>query len=177
VMMTRAFSEYTQEPAWVPAFEFFDVIEAAIKCSTSAFMDSQVEVQRDCDPRLTGLSISGDPYLLELAVRAILENAIEATKKGGQIKFQLSVHSPGGVPARLKLAVSDNGSGIAISNLSKVMRPFFSTKPDHVGLGLSMASRFVEMHGGNLEIKSSIEKGTDVLILLPLKGNIQDGCR
>ena len=140
-------------------------------------MDSQVEVQCDYDPRLTGLSISGDPYLLELAVRAIVENAIEATNKAGQIKLQLSVHSPNGVPARLKLAVADNGSGIAMSNLSKVTRPFFSTKPNHVGLGLTMASRFVEMHGGNLEIKSSIEKGTDVSILLPLKGNIQDGCR
>jgi hypothetical protein len=177
VTMTRAFSEYTQEPAWVPAFEFFDVIEAAIRSSSSAFIDSHVELERDCDPLLDGLRTSGDPYLLELAIRAILENAIEATNKGGQIKLQLSVHSPGGVPARLKLAVSDDGSGIAISNLSKVMRPFFSTKPNHVGLGLSMASRFVEMHGGNLEIKSSIEKGTEVLILLPLKGNIQDGCR
>jgi hypothetical protein len=177
VSLTRAFSEYTQEPALVPAFEFFDVIEAAIKCSTSVFMDFQVEVQRDYDPRLNGLSISGDPYLLELAVRAILENAMEATSKGGHIKLQVSLHSPRGVPARLRLAVSDDGSGIAVSNLSKVMRPFFSTKPNHVGLGLSMASRFVEMHSGNLEIKSSSERGTDVFIFLPMKGNNQDGCR
>ena len=177
VILTRAFSEYTQEPAWVPAFEFFEVIEAAIKGSSSFFIDSQVEVQRSYDPRLDGVSISGDPYLLELAVRAILENAIEATSKGGDIKLQVSLHCPRGVPARLKVAVSDNGAGIAVSNLSKVMRPFFSTKPNHVGLGLSMASRFVEMHGGNLEIKSSSERGTDVLIFLPLKGNIQDGCR
>ena len=81
------------------------------------------------------------------------------------------------MPAGLRLLVSDNGIGIAASNLSKVMLPFFSTKTDHVGLGLCMASRFVEMHGGNLKIKSSIEKGTEVLILLPLKGNVQDACR
>jgi hypothetical protein len=177
VIMTRAFSEYSQEPAWVPAFEFLEVIDAAIKSSSSAFMDSQVEVQRDWDPHLEGLSISGDPYLLELAIRAIFENAIEATNKSGQIKFQVSVHSHGGVPAALKLLVGDNGIGIAASNLSKVMLPFFSTKTNHVGLGLCMASRFVEMHGGNLKIKSSIEKGTEVLMLLPLKGNVQNACR
>jgi two-component sensor histidine kinase len=177
VIMTRAFSEYSQELAWVPAFEFLEVIDAAIKSSSSAFIDSRVEIQRDCDPRLNGLSISGDPYLLELAVRAIFENAIEATNKHGRIKIQISVNSPGGVPAGLKLSVSDNGTGIAVSNLSKVMLPFFSTKANHVGLGLSMALRFVEMHGGNLKIKSSIEKGTEVLILLPLKGNVQDACR
>lgn len=177
VSMTRAFSEYIQEPAWVPAFEFLEVVDAAIKSSSSAFIDSQVEVQRKCDPRVEGISISGDPYLLELAVRAILENAIEATNRCGQIKLEIAVHSPRGVPAQLKLVVSDNGTGIAESNLSKVMLPFFTTKPNHVGLGLSMAFRFVEMHGGNLKMKSSIEKGTEVSILLPLKGNVQDACR
>ena len=177
VMMTRAFSEYSQEPAWVPAFEFLEVVDAAIKSSSSAFIESQVEIQRDCDPRLDGLSISGDPYLLELAIRAIFDNAIEATNKSGRIKIQISVHSPGGVPSGLKLLVSDNGIGIAVSNLSKVVLPFFSTKANHVGLGLSMALRFVEMHGGILKIKSLIEKGTEVLILLPLKGNVQDACR
>jgi hypothetical protein len=177
VSMTRAFSEYIQESAWVPAFEFLEVVEAAIKSSSSAFIDSQVEVQRECDPRVEGLNISGDPYLLELAVRAILENAIEATTKGSQIELKVAVHSPRGVPAGLELVVSDHGTGIAGSNLSKVMLPFFTTKPNHVGLGLSMASRFVEMHGGNLKMKSSIEKGTEVSILLPLKGNVQDACR
>ena len=177
VSMTRAFSEYIQEAAWVPAFEFLEVIDTAIKSSSSAFIDSQVEVQREWDPRLEGLSISGDPYLLELAIRAIFENAIEATDRGGQINLKMAVHSPHGVPAQLKLVVSDNGTGIAGSNLSKVMLPFFTTKPNHVGLGLSMASRFIEMHGGNLKMKSSIEKGTEVSILLPLKGNVQDACR
>ena len=177
VALTRVFSEYSQEPALVSAFEFLDVIDAAIKSSSVAFSDSQVEVQRDYDPSVEGLSISGDPYLLELGVRAILENAIEATNKGGQIKFQVAVHSPRGLPAALKLVVSDNGIGIAVNNLSRVMLPFFSTKPNHVGLGLSMASRFVEIHGGNLKIKSSIGKGTEVLILVPLKGSVQDACR
>ena len=177
VAMTRAFSEYSQEPARIPAFDFMEVIDAAIKNSSSAFIDSEVEVQRDYDPSLGGLSISGDPYLLELAMRAIFENAIEATNKGGQIKIQLAVHSRRGVPAGLKLIVSDNGIGIAENNLSKVLLPFFSTKPNRVGLGLSMASRFFEMHDGNLKIKSSTGKGTEVLILLPLKGNVQDACR
>ena len=177
VMMTRAFSDYSQEPAWVPAFEFLEVIDAASRSSSSAFIDSHVELERDSDPRLDGLSISGDPYLLELAIRAIFDNAIEATNKSGRIKIQVSVHSPGGVPAGLKLLVSDNGIGIAVSNLSKVMLPFFSTKANHVGLGLSMASRFVEMHGGTLKIKSSIGEGTEISIFLPLKGNVQDACR
>ena len=177
IILTRAFSEYTQEPAWVPAFEFREIIDAAVNNSSSAFIHSEVEVQRDCDPRLERLNISGDPYLLELAVRALFENAIEATNKRGKIKLEVSLHSLGGMPAGLRLLVSDNGIGIAASNLAKVMLPFFSTKTDHVGLGLCMASRFIEMHGGNLKIKSSMEKGTDVFVFLPLKGNVQDACR
>ena len=137
----------------------------------------QVEVQRDCDPRLERLSISGDPYLLELAIGAILETQLEQQINTAKSNSKYRCTLPALCPLRLGLLVSDNGIGIAASNLAKVMLPFFSTKTDHVGLGLCMASRFIEMHGGNLKIKSSMEKGTDVLVFLPLKGNVQDACR
>jgi signal transduction histidine kinase len=57
------------------------------------------------------------------------------------------------------------------------MLPFFTTKPNHIGLGLSMAFRFIEMRGGMIKIKSAITNGTEVLILLPLNGDVQDACR
>ena len=177
IVMTRAFSEYSQVPAWVPAFEFLEVIEAATATKSSASIDSEIEIQCECDPNVNGVTIPGDPYLLELAVGAVLQNAIEATTKGGKIKIRVSFDYPNRFPARLKLVVSDDGVGIAVCNLPKVMLPFFSTKANHIGLGLSMAFRFIEMHGGMIKIKSAITNGTEVLILLPLNGDVQDACR
>ena len=177
IVMARAFSEYSQVPAWVPAVDFLEVIEAATATKSSVFIDSEIEIHRESDPTVKGLTIQGDPYLLELAVGAVLQNAIEATNKGGKIKIRVSVDSPNGVAARLKLLVSDDGVGIAVRNLPKVMLPFFSTKANHIGLGLSMAFRFAEMHGGMIKINSAIANGTEVLILLPLNGDVRDACR
>ena len=177
IVMTRAFSEYSQGPAWVPAFEFLEVIEAATKGQGSSAIDSQIEIQCEYDPDVSGLTMAGDPYLLELAVRSILQNAMEATKKGGKIDIRVSRHSPGAVPDQVEVVVVDDGAGISAGNLPKVILPFFSTKANHIGLGLNMSLRFVKVHGGIMKIKSAVGEGTEVLILLPLKRYIHDDCR
>jgi Histidine kinase-, DNA gyrase B-, and HSP90-like ATPase len=176
IAMTCAFSEYTQEPACVPAFDFLEVIAAVTKSQRSA-IDSQVEIHCDYDPDLSGLSMAGDPYLLELAVRSIIQNSVEAIHERGKIDIRASRHSPSGVLNQVELVVIDDGAGISPDNLPKVMRPFFSTKANHIGLGLNMSLRFVKMHGGTLKIKSAVGKGTEVVILLPVKRNIHDDCR
>jgi signal transduction histidine kinase len=177
IVITRAFSEYSQEPAWVSAFEFLDVIESATLGEGLTGSNAQIEIQCDYDPDVTGLTMAGDPYLLELAVRSILLNAVEASKQGGKIKIRVSRPSSGGVLEQVELAVIDDGAGITADNLPKVMLPFFSTKANHIGLGLNMSLRFVKVHGGIMEIKSTLGKGTEVLILLPVKRKIHDDCR
>lgn len=176
VALTRAFSEFSQPPAWVSSFEFIAIIDTAVASQSSILVDHRVEITREFDPCAKGLDIQGDPYLLELAIGAILQNAVEAMDGGGTITVRASVESRGGIPSVL-LVVTDEGAGIEDCNLFKVMNPFFSTKVNHDGLGLSMAARFVELHGGILRITSEIEKGTEVQILLPLKGDTDDSCR
>ena len=177
VSLTRAFSEFSQPPAWVSAFEFIGIIDIAVASQSSILVDHRVEIAREFDPGAKGLDIQGDPYLLELAIGAILQNAVEATDRGKKITVRASVESGGGVPSAVLLVVTDDGAGIENCNLSKVMIPFFSTKANHDGLGLSMAARFVELHGGILRITSEVGKGTEVQILLPLKRDTDDSCR
>jgi signal transduction histidine kinase len=176
IAMTRAFSEYSQVPASIAEVRLLDVVEAAITTHSSAFIDHQIEIERDYDAEADGIAIPGDPYLLELAVGAILQNAVEASPRGEKIKIALTFHSLGEVPNGLKLVVTDHGSGIVANNLPKVVLPFFSTKAHHDGLGLSMAARFVELHRGLLKITSALEKGTEVQVLLPLDTNVEDAC-
>jgi signal transduction histidine kinase len=63
--------------------------------------------------------------------------------------------------------VIDSGCGIEENALTNVLVPFFTSKKNHEGLGLSMASRFIEIHGGILRIMSAKGKGTEVAIVLP----------
>jgi signal transduction histidine kinase len=177
IALTRAFSEFSQAPAWVSAFEFLDTVDAAIVSRSAAFIDYRIEIERDFDPGLSGTTISGDPYLIELAIAAILQNAIEASADRRNIRVRASVEMRDGVRVAVRLVVADGGVGIKECNLSKVMLPFFSTKSNHDGLGLSMAARFIELHRGNLTIDSEVGKGTEVQILLPLNRDADDACR
>ena len=177
VSLVRAFSEFSQAPAWVSAFDLMEVIDSATVSQSPALMEKRIELDLEFDPAVNGLMIRGDPYLLELAIAAILQNAGEASSAGGKVKFKALVNSQGSILVSARLVIIDTGMGIDPCDLPKVTVPFFSTKANHDGLGLSMAARFVELHGGRLKLISEIGKGVIVEIILPLNGDVDEGCR
>jgi two-component system NtrC family sensor kinase len=65
--------------------------------------------------------------------------------------------------------VSDNGKGIPADVLPNIFRPFFTTKGQGTGLGLPLARRMVEDHGGRIEVASSMGKGSTFTVHLPLR--------
>jgi len=119
---------------------------------------------------LNGALVNGDPVLLELAFRSILQNALDATSSGDRVLISGEYHATclaGQSIARISIA--DTGHGIETEFLEKAATPFFTSKPERDGLGLSMAVRIVESHGGRLNISSNKSHGTEVEILLPLR--------
>ncbi len=98
----------------------------------------------------------------------LLDNAIHATRGGGKVMVRsLLVEDADGRWVRLEVA--DNGVGIAPENLDKVFDPFFTTKEkeEGSGLGLALARRVVEDHGGRIRIDSRLGHGTVVRLELP----------
>ncbi len=65
------------------------------------------------------------------------------------------------------MVVSDTGRGIPPQNLSNIFRPFYTTKGNGTGLGLSLARRIVEEHHGRIEVSSVVGKGSKFEVLLP----------
>ncbi|MGH7828557.1 MAG: sensor histidine kinase, partial [Candidatus Binatia bacterium] len=110
----------------------------------------------------------GDPFLLELAIGHVVQNALEATEKGHEVSFHAQAVLVERTPPVLQVTVRDSGSGIQPKNLAQVLTPFFTTKEGHAGLGLSITSRFVEMHSGHLRLKSEEDKGTEIEIEIPI---------
>ncbi|MEW6534744.1 MAG: ATP-binding protein [Candidatus Auribacterota bacterium] len=74
----------------------------------------------------------------------------------------------------LEISVRDNGVGMPKHIQDKIFTPFFSTKSDHVGLGLSIAQNVVETYNGNITFRSLPGKGTTVTVRLPLHISIED---
>ena len=109
-----------------------------------------------------------DKDLIAKALYYILENSIEAVtripmgKKGRTIK--VSLFGDGG---NIGVSISDRGEGIPQKNLDRIFEPFFSTRPDQVGLGLTFAKRVVEEQGGSIRVESRLRKGTTITLTFP----------
>ncbi|MHB8810902.1 MAG: sensor histidine kinase [Desulfobulbaceae bacterium] len=105
-----------------------------------------------------------DQEQIHEALVHILKNSIEAMPQGGHLEIGLGVEN-GNVAFRIR----DSGTGISIAHASRVTEPFFTTKVYGSGLGLSLASKAVQLHGGKLEINMLASGGTEAVILLPIK--------
>jgi len=122
-----------------------------------------VVVQTDYAEQLPTLLMQRG-HLSEILVN-ILQNAREAT--GGQGKIIVSAEP--GPDQSIIVRISDNGPGIAKSQMSKIFEPYFSTKSKGTGLGLSIVKHNVEMYGGTVRVQSELGKGATFVIQLPTR--------
>jgi two-component system NtrC family sensor kinase len=99
---------------------------------------------------------------LEQVFLNLLTNAREATPHGGRIR--VTARSADRV---VEISIADSGCGIPSENLSRVLEPFFTTKPHGNGLGLSICRSVLWEVDGTLTIQSEPGNGTDVRVLVP----------
>lgn len=99
---------------------------------------------------------------LEQLFLNLITNARDAMAEGGRL--DVSVHAHG---AMIETRITDNGCGIAPEHLERVQEPFFTTKPNGSGLGLSICRALIWEVRGSLAIESAVGHGTTVRILLP----------
>jgi signal transduction histidine kinase len=103
--------------------------------------------------------VRGNPLLLGQVVRSLLANAIEAVSQGGHIAVRGSREAGG---TMVTLSVRDSGPGMSPQQLDRVGKPFYTTKPRGLGVGLSLARRIIERSGGRMDIESVVGQGTVV---------------
>jgi two-component system sensor histidine kinase HydH len=108
-------------------------------------------------------TIQADSFQLKHALLNLVLNALQATPRGGTITIE-----SGESGKNLAIEVHDTGEGIPSEILDRVFEVFFTTREGGTGLGLPIAQRIVEEHGGTLEVSSRAGKGTTLKILLPL---------
>lgn len=108
-----------------------------------------------------------DTLKLEQALVELVSNSLDAMPAGGRLTITAEAGGSPGEEAGVLLRVEDTGRGIAASTLPAVGQPFFTTRAEGTGLGLATAKRFIEQHGGRLELESEVGQGTRVTIWLP----------
>ncbi len=94
----------------------------------------------------------------------LLLNAIQALDTQGRITVAMEARK-----LSAAIVVADNGRGIAPEHLPNIFRPFYTTKSNGTGLGLSLARRIIEQHQGTLDVVSKVGQGTEFTVLLPIR--------
>jgi signal transduction histidine kinase len=130
-----------------------------------------VTVVREFDPRSP--RVQADRQQLRQIFLNLVTNAVDAMPRGGTLTIRVGpVQDAEALPGSVQIEVADTGQGIPADLLPRVMEPFFTTRPEGrgTGLGLSICRRIVAEHGGTIRVRSTVDVGTSVLVILPPEG-------
>ncbi|MGD0073784.1 MAG: ATP-binding protein [Candidatus Binataceae bacterium] len=108
--------------------------------------------------------ITADKGLLQEAIKAVVENAVQSMPNGGTVTIGSGLSGDGFVEA----TVADQGPGIAAENLDHIFNLYFTTKDGGSGVGLSLALRAIDLHHGTINVQSKVGVGSTFTIRLPI---------
>lgn len=171
INLTRTFSSYLEQPQLSTNVNLSELMETAVGCRASDCRAKQIEIVFNGGGIGTEATIYGDVAFLDLALGAILDNAINASQAGGVIFVEISAPpeiSMNGVLRTIIVRVLDKGSGIPADQIETILEPFHPMRPGHDGITLDLASRYIELHGGLFQIQSCEGKGMNFEIAFPI---------
>ncbi len=125
------------------------------------FSTANIHFSLDLDKNIN--SIQGDERFLRQALMNILVNAKAAMPTGGSLEIKTRLKNE-----VVTIAITDSGEGISEKNLHKIFEPYFTTKHDGTGLGLTMAYKVIKEHQGDISVYSDYGIGTTFKISLPI---------
>jgi PAS domain S-box-containing protein len=167
--MIRRVEEYVHVPK--PAYRR-EAVQEVVDTALRLFSEEAPVKEVSFKIETTGLKEGGrlfiDRTLVTRAISQILKNSIEAMDTPPLKKKKMAV----GITLfekdeEVAIAVSDKGTGIGKRDQKLIFEPFFSTRPDHVGLGLTLVKRIIGEHGGRVHVESRLKKGTTVTLYFP----------
>lgn len=151
-----------------PQLELFEagrVVNRAIRLAEPLAQKQGVRIKVEADPHPCELQI--DPVLIEQVLLNLLKNAVEAlvTAQTVQPSIQLRTHKGG---AYWRVEVADNGPGLSATMQANLFTPFYSTKPEGMGIGLNICRSIIEFHRGEFGANTSLSGGCIFWFTLPL---------
>jgi len=117
--------------------------------------------------------VNGDEVSLQTLLRNLLDNAIRYTEPGGHIQVDVRTEVEASGRAWAVLEVSDDGVGIPLADQKRIFERFYrvdkarSRQTGGTGLGLSIVKHVAELHGGKVEVKSTLGVGSTFTVRLP----------
>lgn len=159
------------------------ILEEVLDLFKGEIQRNGIKTLKDINPEIPTLSL--DAVLITQVFQNLVHNAIQAMPEGGALFLRVDFSHQ--APGFLDVSISDTGIGIMLTEVSKIFRPLYTTKDSGTGLGLSLAQRITEAHGGKIKVcrnpcvhlgeqarkggkdgRANPSKGVTMHVLLPL---------
>jgi nitrogen fixation/metabolism regulation signal transduction histidine kinase len=138
----------------IPVASLFKEVQALFSKELS---EQKSACSMEIDP--PGLQLTGDENMLKQVVINLVRNSMDALKESSNGVIRLLARKEG---KHVILAVEDNGPGIPAEYMNDIFTPFFSTREDGSGIGLSFSKHIIRLHGGHISIQSKPGRGTSL---------------
>jgi signal transduction histidine kinase len=135
-------------------------VEHAVMLARQQVLSKPIKIELQKGPDLP--EVEHDSDQIHQVLLNLLLNAVQAMEAEGTVRVEI-----GSREGYASVVVSDTGRGIPPQHLPNIFRPFYTTKGNGTGLGLSLARRIVEEHHGRIEVSSVVGKGSKFEVLLP----------
>jgi signal transduction histidine kinase len=112
--------------------------------------------------------VAADPDLMKHALINVIKNAVDAMPEGGTITIATRVVSAAWRVWAV-LSVADTGPGVDVATIEQLFQPFYTTKSKGTGLGLPIARRIVESHGGEISVENVPPHGARFSLFVPVR--------
>ena len=158
--------EFVRGGAWRRAFvEVGPLIDAAVGLARVEAMQNEVEIETRIDRGLP--PILADHIQIEQVLLNLLRNAIDAIATAGSRKRSIVVAAQYKNGHMVQVSVADSGPGVITEVASRLFEPFVTTKPEGMGMGLSISRSIVESHDGSLRMAPNFPSGAIFFVDLP----------
>ena len=145
------------------AADLNETVTQAVQLATQQVRTRPVTIQFKASKE--PLTVIHDPALIQQVVVNLLLNGIQAISGEGTIDVSVESSSDFAI-----VGVRDSGRGMAPEVLANIFKPFFTTRGEGTGLGLSLAKSVVDAHGGRIEVSSEPGSGSSFRVILPVRG-------
>jgi signal transduction histidine kinase len=137
-------------------------VEHAVMLARQQVLSKPIKIELVKCPSLPNVEHDSDQ--MHQVLLNLLLNAVQAIDGSGMVRVEISV-----IDGEATIHVIDSGRGIPAEHVPNIFRPFYTTKGNGTGLGLSLARRIVEGHHGRIDVVSEVGKGTEFTVILPIQ--------
>jgi signal transduction histidine kinase len=141
-----------------------EIIDATCSLLADQLKSKNVELVKDL--HLGNEKTFIDAAQMKQVFLNVIQNAVDSLEHHGRITIRTEAED-----ARVRIDISDTGTGMSAEVQESIFLPFFTTKPDGTGLGLAVSRKIVEDHGGDIQVQSTLGAGTTFSIFLPRTGS------